>query len=650
MISRDTIENIVTSARIEEVVGEFVTLRRRGANLLGLCPFHNEKTPSFTVSPVKGIYKCFGCGKAGNSVNFIMEHEHFTYPEALRYLAKKYNIEIEEEVVSPEVQLEQNEKEALFNVNLFAQQYFTHILFETEEGKAVGLTYFKEREIREDIIRKFQLGFSPDPWDAFTQHAIKNGYKKEYLEKSGLTLSKDGRLYDRFHSRVIFPIHSASGRIIGFGGRILTSEKNRPKYVNSPESEIYNKSKSLYGLFLARHSISSKDNCFLVEGYTDVISLHQAGIENVVASSGTSLTHDQIRMIERYTKNITILYDGDSAGIKASLRGIDMIIEAGMNVKIVLFPDGEDPDSYARKHHPSEVEDFIAKNSANFILFKTRLLLEETKDDPIRKSALIKEIVHTISLIPDGITRTLYVRECANLMGITELVLVNEINKLLRNKYSKSAAEGEKPAVEALLQQPIPTPQQAEYDPDTAEFQEREIIRLLLLFGGENISFEVLNAENQPETVSFTIAEYVVRDILNDDLGFDHPQLAQIFNEFAAGTEKEEAPSRAYFLSHPVKELATLAIDLVFTPYELSENWEKNHILIHSEDKRIRETILEALHAFKSKKIDRMMTVIQKKIQLKPPDNEVDALLKELLELKKKSMQINDFLGRIITR
>jgi DNA primase len=650
MISRDTIENIVTSARIEEVVGEFVTLRRRGANLLGLCPFHNEKTPSFTVSPVKGIYKCFGCGKAGNSVNFIMEHEHFTYPEALRYLAKKYNIEIEEEVVSPEVQLEQNEKEALFNLNLFAQQYFTHVLFETEEGKAVGLTYFREREIREDIIRKFQLGFSPDPWDAFTQHALKNGYKKEYLEKSGLTLSKDGRLYDRFHSRVIFPIHSASGRIIGFGGRILTSEKNRPKYVNSPESEIYNKSKSLYGLFLARHSISSKDNCFLVEGYTDVISLHQAGIENVVASSGTSLTHDQIRMIERYTKNITILYDGDSAGIKASLRGIDMIIEAGMNVKIVLFPDGEDPDSYARKHHPAEVEEFITKNSANFILFKTRLLLEETKDDPIRKAALIKEIVHTISLIPDGITRTLYVRECANLMGITELVLVNEINKLLRNKYSKSATEGEKPAVDAMMQQPVPAPPQAEYDPDTAEFQEREIIRLLLLFGGENISFEVLNAENQRETVSFTIAEYVVRDILNDDLGFDQPLLAQIFNEFAAGTEKEEAPSRAYFLSHPVKELATLAIDLVFTPYELSENWEKNHILIHSEDKRVRETILEALHAFKSKKIDRMMTVIQKKIQLKPPDNEVDALLRELLELKKKSMQINDFLGRIITR
>ena len=545
MISRDTIENIVSSARIEEVVGEFVTLRRRGANLLGLCPFHNEKTPSFTVSPVKGIYKCFGCGKAGNSVNFIMEHEHFTYPEALRYLAKKFNIEIEEEVVSPEVQLEQNEKEALFNLNLFAQQYFTHVLFETEEGKAVGLTYFKEREIREDIIRKFQLGFSPDPWDAFTQHALKNGYKKEYLEKSGLTLSKDGRLYDRFHSRVIFPIHSASGRIIGFGGRILTTEKNRAKYVNSPESEIYNKSRSLYGLFLARHSISSKDNCFLVEGYTDVISLHQAGIENVVASSGTSLTHDQVRMIERYTKNITILYDGDPAGIKASLRGIDMIIEAGMNVKIVLFPDGEDPDSFARKHHPSEVEEFISKNSSNFILFKTRLLLEETKDDPIRKSALIKEIVHTISLIPDGITRTLYVRECANIMGITELVLVNEINKLLRNKVSRGASENEKPALDSLLAAPLPAPLQAEYDPDTAEFQEREIIRLLLLFGEEKISFDVLNAENQPETVSFTIAEYVVRDIQNDELGFDHPLLSEIFSEFAAGTEKEEIPSRA---------------------------------------------------------------------------------------------------------
>ena len=359
MITRETIDNIVSAVRIEEVIGDYINLRRRGVNLLGLCPFHNEKTPSFTVSPAKGIYKCFGCGKAGNAVGFIMEHERLTYPEALRYLAKKYHIEIEEEEQTPEQIQEISEKESLFNLNEFARRYFSSVLFDTEEGKAVGLAYFREREIREDIIKKFQLGFSPDQWNAFSEHAITEGYKKDMLLKTGLALEKDGRLYDRFHSRVIFPIHSASGRTIGFGGRILTSDKNRPKYVNSPESELYNKSKTLYGIYFARNEIARKDNCYLVEGYTDVISLHQAGIENVVASSGTSLTTDQVRMIQRYTSNITILYDGDPAGIKASFRGIDMVLEQGMNVRIVLFPDNEDPDSFARKHHPQETENLL---------------------------------------------------------------------------------------------------------------------------------------------------------------------------------------------------------------------------------------------------------------------------------------------------
>jgi DNA primase len=346
MISHDTIDTIIQTVRVEEVVGDFVQLRRRGVNLLGLCPFHNEKTPSFTVSPAKGIYKCFGCGKAGNSVNFIMEHEHYTYPEALRYLARKYQIEIEEQERTPEELLEQNEKEILYNLNTFAQQYFTNQLHDTPEGKSVGLSYFRERGLRDDIINKFQLGFSPAKWDAFSEHALSHGYKKESLIKTGLAVERDQRLFDRFHGRVMFPIHTASGRVIGFGGRILQSDKNLAKYVNSPESEIYNKSKTLYGIFFAKNAIISKNQCYLVEGYTDVISLHQAGIANVVASSGTSLTIDQIRMIKRFTSNISILYDGDPAGIKASFRGIDMMVEQEIDVRIVLFPDGEDPDSF----------------------------------------------------------------------------------------------------------------------------------------------------------------------------------------------------------------------------------------------------------------------------------------------------------------
>ncbi|MCK4408075.1 MAG: DNA primase, partial [Bacteroidales bacterium] len=403
MISPETISAIFETARIEEVIGDFVNIKKRGVNYIGLCPFHNEKTPSFTVSPSKGIYKCFGCGKGGNSVNFIMEHERYSYPEALKYLAKKYNIEIEEEEQTPEQLQALDEQEGLYFVSTFAQKYFTENLFKKDEGKAIGLTYFKERDFTESTIKKFQLGYGIDKWDDFTQQALSSGYKIDYLIKTGLTISKENKHYDRFRGRVLFPIHNLSGKVIGFGGRILSSEKSKAKYVNSPESDIYNKSKVLYGIYFSRNAIINKNNCFLVEGYTDVISLHQAGIENVVASSGTSLTTDQIKLIKRYTPNITILYDGDEAGVKASFRGIDMILEEGMNVRIVLFPEGEDPDSYARNNHASEVQEFISKKAEDFISFKTNLLIKETKNDPIKKAALIKEIVKTIALIPDGI-------------------------------------------------------------------------------------------------------------------------------------------------------------------------------------------------------------------------------------------------------
>ena len=438
MIARDTIQTIIETARVEEVVGDFVTLRKRGVNMIGLCPFHNEKTPSFTVSPVKGIYKCFGCGKAGNSVNFVMEHEHYTYPEALRFLAKKYSIEIEEEEQTPEQLQEINEKESLYAVTAFAQKFFTEQLFQSEEGKAIGLTYFKNRDFREHIMEQFQLGYSPDAWEAFTHKAIENGYSPEFLVKSGLTIDKDGKRFDRFSARVIFPIHNLSGRVIGFGGRILKSEEKKAKYINSPESDIYNKSQVLYGIYFAKNAIIKKDNCYLVEGYTDVISLFQAGFENVVASSGTSLTTDQIRLIKRYTPNITILYDGDEAGLKASFRGIDMILEQGMNVKIVMFPDGEDPDSFVRNHRSIEVEEFLNKSANDFIRFKTNILLKDAQDDPIKKAGLIKEIVQSISLIPDAIIRSVYVKECSATMDMAEQTLMNELNKLLRKKFRQT--------------------------------------------------------------------------------------------------------------------------------------------------------------------------------------------------------------------
>jgi DNA primase len=614
LITPDTISNILSAARIEEVVADFVSLKRRGTNYIGLCPFHNEKTPSFTVSPAKGIFKCFGCGKAGNTVNFLMEHEHFTYPEALRFLAKRYHIEIAEEAQTPEKIQEQNEKETLFLINQFAKKYFEHTLFETEDGKAIGLTYLQERGFRDETIRKFQLGYSKAGWDDFSSHAVSEGYKPEYLVKTGLSIQKEDRLIDRFHGRVMFPIHSASGRIIGFGGRILTADKQTAKYLNSPESDIYNKSKSLYGLFFARNAVVTKDNCYLVEGYTDVISLHQAGIENVVASSGTSLTTDQIKLIQRYTPNITILYDGDPAGIKASLRGIDMILEQGMNVRIVLFPENEDPDSFARSHRAAEVEEFIAKNAVNFILFKTRLLLSETAGDPIKKAALVKEIVSTIAIIPDGIARTFFTRECSSLLAVPEQTLVNEMNKILRRKFTKKLQEeGQQPYIdpeETELAEP-----QFKFDFDSPEFQEKELIRLLLQFGSESIILKQKNIDGQEEEIPVKVTDLIIQDLLRDEIQFETPVCRQIFEEMAELQQKGVIPDKDYFLHHPDPILATLAIDLIILPYELSHYWEKNQIYVQPESERLTDSVFPALYNFKAKKVERMIDGYSKRIK-----------------------------------
>jgi len=647
LISKETVQDILDAAQIEQVVGDFVQLKKRGSNLLGLCPFHNEKTPSFTVSPSKGIYKCFGCGKAGNSVNFIMEHEKYSYPEALKYLANKYNIEIEEHELTPEEKQADTERESLFSIHSFARDYFIQTMLNTEEGKAVGHTYFLERGFREDIIQKFQLGYSTSEWDGFTKHALTHGYKEELLIGSGLTLSKEGKLYDRFRERVIFPIHNLTGKVIGFGGRILTSDKTKPKYVNSPESEIYNKSKSLYGIFYARASIVSKDNCFLVEGYTDVISLHQAGIENVVASSGTSLTTEQIRLISKFTKNITILYDGDPAGIKASFRGIDMILEQGMNVRIVLFPDGEDPDSYARKHRSSDIEAFIATSADDFIAFKARLLLAESNNDPIKKASLIHEIIESISIVSDPIIRSLYVKECASIMNITESTLVNELNKVLRKKFIKSRTnQTEQETLESIEPQLIPIGPEPVIKQDDCSAQELDVIRLLLLYGDKKIDYY---HHSSKETEQMSIAKLICDDLSANQVAFDDPVYQHIFSAYIEGLENNSIPSDKDFFTNGDPAIATTAINIITPRYELSPNWGNYRITVPHEEERLQETSLRAVLSLLHRRLSILINKTQAELKELPSDTEeyADLMSRNLFLLKARN-GISNRLGRVL--
>ena len=620
--------------------------------MIGLCPFHNEKTPSFTVSPVKGIYKCFGCGKAGNSVNFVMEHEHYTYPEALKFLAKKYNIEIEEEERTPEQIHELNEKESLYAVSAFAQKFFTEQLLNTEEGKSIGLSYFKNRDLREHTIEQFQLGYSPDSWDAFTKHALKNGYNLEYLTKSGLTIDKNGNRFDRFSARVIFPIHNLSGRVIGFGGRILKSEEKKAKYVNSPESDIYNKSQALYGIYFAKNAIIKKDNCFLVEGYTDVISLFQAGFENVVASSGTSLTNDQIRLIKRYTLNITILYDGDEAGLKASFRGIDMILEQGMNVKIVMFPEGEDPDSYVRSHRTIEVEEFLTGNAKDFIQFKTSILLKDARNDPVKRAGLIKEIVQSIALIPDQIIRSVYVKECSVMMEMAEQTLMNELNKNLRKKFRQANLQN---LPEQILEAPgLQVEKQIEVNFNDTEYQEKDIIRLLLNYGQSEIEFEELDENKRNIKMPVNVANFIVNDLIGDEITFSNSTYQKIFDEYAEFISNDDLPDEKYFINHSSRKLSSTAIDLLTSPYELSDKWEiVARIEVLTEEKRLKNAIIHSVLSFKAKKIEQLIAENQqklKKAEEKEHYEEIPEIMMRLKELKTISKDINKQLGRVITR
>jgi DNA primase len=649
LIKPDTIQSIIDTARIEEVVGDFVPLKKRGVNRIGSCPFHNEKTPSFTVSPAKGIYKCFGCGKAGNSVNFIMEHELLSYPDALRYLAKKYFIEIDEELPSAEQQLAISEKETLYNVSSFAQKFFTNILTETDEGKAIGLSYFKERGFSEQTIEKFMLGYCPEKWDAFTKAAQDNGYKTETLISSGLTIASENKLYDRFRGRVMFPIQNISGRVLGFGGRVLSSDKTKAKYVNSPETDIYHKSQVLYGLFQAKNSISGNDNCFLVEGYTDVLSMHQAGIENVVSSSGTSLTTEQIRLIRRFTPNITILYDGDAAGIKASFRGIDMILEEGMNVKIVLFPDGEDPDSFARKLRPAEVKDFISSAASDFIGFKTRLLSEETKGDPVKRAGLIKEIVHTISLIPDPIIRSVYVKECSETMQVAEAILANEINKQrqAKHKEKKQDTEPETSSEESTFTSET----QILPDLNPTEYQEKELLRFLLNFGDKEIDNETIDEDGDKIIAKIKLAEFILTDLQKDKIIFNNPAYQVIYDLYITESEKGQYPDLKFFINYPDQVISRSCIDIIHFPYELSENWEKLHrVLVSNESDNLEKTAIQYICSLKLKRIETMIQEASKKIKDEKDEEAINKLLTRISSLTKIRRQFTDQLTQVVTK
>ncbi len=650
LISKETIDKIMDTARIEEVIGEFVALKKSGQNYKGFSPFTEERNASFFVSPAKNIFKCFSSNKGGSVVTFLMEHEHYTYPEALRFLARKYGIEIEETEQTPEEKEKMDKRDTLFHVNAFAQKYFNEQLLETDEGKSIGLSYFKERDYNKEIIERFGLGYSPEKWDALTEHCLANGYKLEYLVETGLTIERDDKKrYDRFRARVMFPIYNLSGRVVGFGGRILTKEENKPKYVNSPESEIYNKSAVLYGLNLAKSEIIRQDKCYLVEGYTDVISMVQAGFENVVSSSGTALTVDQIRLIKRFTKNITILYDGDQAGIMASFRGIDLILEQGMNVRIVMFPPDEDPDSYVRNHRTAETKEFLSQEK-DFIRFKTSLLLDETKGDPVKKAGLIREIVETISLIPDAIYRNVYIKECSSLLDTPEQILVNELNKIIRQKIKK-----DQPRPDQYMpdQTPESIPQSVDVDYTNSEFQEKEIIRILLQYGQNEILIVKKTEEEDgsilTENIGVPVSKYLVSAISADDLGFNNPVFQMIFDEYHSGLAQGRVVDEKDFVNHEMEQIRATCADLLSTPYELSENWEKKKIYVTTEDVRLNRLVDSSLLSFKIKKIEMNMASIQQKLKSAETDEDLDFLLRELQGLKNISQKFNQDLSRIIT-
>tara|TARA_B100000809_G_scaffold92143_1_gene90667 strand:- start:5152 stop:7035 length:1884 start_codon:yes stop_codon:yes gene_type:complete len=624
MIPKETIDKIFEAARIEEVVSGFVQLKKRGANFIGHCPFHDEKTPSFTVSASKGIYKCFGCGKGGNSVSFVMEHEHYSYPEALKYLAEKYSIEVAEKELTPEQNIRANDRDSLYVISSFANKFFQQQLWEREEGKIVGLSYYKERGFTEETIKKFQLGYSPKQKDALSKEAIKSSFQQKYLEDSGLSIIKNKSALDRFRERMMFPIHSFSGRVLGFGGRTLQKD-NKAKYVNSPESLIYLKSKILYGIYFAKQHISKQNNCFIVEGYTDVISLHQAGVENVVSSSGTSLTSEQIKLINRFTKNITILFDGDAAGLKASFRSIDMILAEGMNVKVVLFPDGEDPDSFAQKCSQEELINYLEENQKDFITFKTNILSKDTNEDPAKRVEMIKDIASSIAQIPDDIGRSEYIKECSRMLRVKELDLAKEVSAQKNKRISPFPAKSKNAS--SFEEKEIPTSKMNK--------EEKEIIRLLLNYGNKNM---------KEEDQKISIASFIIQELEVDNISFENEQYQSILGEISAHVKEDGEINLNYFTLHQNPSISKLAIDLISKKHSLSENWKSRHrILTGSEEDKFRKAVESSIYALKLKHLDTKLGDIQLQLKENPDDERFTKAYAKYLQTRR---QIAEKLGR----
>ena len=623
--------------RVEEVIGDFVQLKRAGSNYKGLSPFSNERTPSFMVSPVKQIWKDFSSGKGGNAIAFLMEHEHFTYPEAIRYLAKKYHIDIEETQQSSEEKAQADERESLYIVSEYAQQYFQDTLFNTEAGKAIGMTYFKERGFTEETIQKFRLGFSPDEWTAFTDNALAKGYQLEFLEKTGLTIVNGDRKFDRFKGRVMFPIHSMSGRVLGFGGRILTNDKKQAKYLNSPESEIYHKSKVLYGIFFAKQAIAKADNCYLVEGYTDVIQMHQKGIENVVASSGTALTQDQIRLIHRLTPNITVLYDGDAAGLSASIRGVDLILEQGMNVKVCTFPEGDDPDSFARKTAYEDLVLYLENNATDFIRFKASLLMQEAQNDPIKKAETIRDMVESISKIPDLIKREVYVRECATIMDISEQVLFSTLAQILKKDFY----EGQKVERKQSTMQVVQTPEEAQKRTiNRLEVLEHDLIKILLSKGKEDCVFtdtilvEEENGDLKEKQVQQTLKVYekVFLELQEDEIEFANPDFKQIYDQLMTMFQEDASYDVSRLANELPVELSAKVSDLEMEDeFRHLDNWLKRDIVAKEKDRDLNRIISDIILNIRLLLIMHLINNLAEKVRTEITDEERKSIMEEVI-------------------
>ncbi len=655
MISRETIDKVFETARVEEVIGDFVVLKKSGSNFKGLSPFSDERTPSFMVSPVKQIWKDFSSGKGGNSVAFLMEHEHFTYPEAIKYLAKKYNIEVEETEQSDEQKEQATVRENLYVVSEYARDYYHQTLLNSEQGKAIGGTYFKERGFTADTIKKFELGYNPDRWDAFTSEALRKGYQLEFLEKTGLTIVKEEKQFDRFKGRVMFPIHSMSGRVLGFGGRILTNDKKAAKYLNSPESDIYHKSKVLYGIYYAKQSIAKEDNCYLVEGYTDVIQMHQSGIENVVSSSGTALTPEQIRLINRLTKNITVLFDGDAAGQRAAIRGIDLILEQGMNVKVCSFPEGEDPDSFSRKHNKEEILSYFNTNAKDFIQYKANLLVEEAAGDPIKKASTVRDMVESISKIPDTIKREIYVQECSRIMEISESVLYNTLAQIL-NKNKKEAVKKDHTAgaAESLSKVPDQIPNQIEKT-DVLYELERKLIEALLLYGDVEEDFEDLVLketdegvlELEPVVSKAKVFEKIYLDLQDDEVAFTNDLFRSLYPKIIERLHQDENFKIETFINELNGEESSEISNIIlsYEKYTL-HRWVDREVYVKTRDKSIAQFVSEIVLSLRGYLISKKINNLSTEVSSTDSNSELLSDIRDYINLKK---LIHEKLGRVFS-